>query len=244
MHPFKAILEFVKYLVAGRGLLSRPFQTGSTFIPSRLLDSDGVLSASKDTGALDASIPENRPDIEFMHIANTCSDADHVPRRGVYTLLLTLVRPKSQGTVRLATCNPRARPDVELGFLTDAEDYIPLRKGVRFALRIGDEVRKQGYKFDELLVPEGKSDEDVDRFIRANIRTCFHYTSTCRMGVGVAGTRPSVVDPILRVHGVEGLRVCDTSVFPEIVGSHTMAPAVVVAEKCADLMKHTSGPAV
>ena len=57
------------------------------------------------------------------------------------------------------------------------------------------------------------------------------------MGADVAGTRPSVVDAKLMVHGVGGLRVCDTSVFPEIIGSHTMAPAVVVAEKCADLMK-------
>ena len=236
VRPLKAITELVKYLVAGRGTLGRPFQTESSFIPTRLLDENYNLSV-KDPSDLDASVPDNRPDIEFMHIANNCADTDHEPRKGVYSFLLTLVRPKSQGSVRLATANPRARPDVDLGFLTDPEDYVPLRKGVRLAQHIGELVRQQGYQFDELLVPEGKSDEDVDRFIHANIRTCFHYTSTCRMGADVSGERPSVVDTELKVHGVHGLRVCDTSVFPEIICSHTMAPAVAIAEKCADLMK-------
>ena len=60
------------------------------------------------------------------------------------------------------------------------------------------------------------------------------------MGAETHGRRPSVVDTQLRVHGVRGLRVCDASVFPEIVGAHTMAPTVMVAEKCADILKASS----
>ena len=88
-----------------------------------------------------------------------------------------------------------------------------------------------------MLFRSSSDDEALDAYIRANLRTCFHYTSTCRMGAAADEERPSVVDTELRVHGVKGLRVCDASVFPEIVGAHTMTPTVMVAEKCADLVK-------
>ncbi|RPD76871.1 alcohol oxidase [Lentinus tigrinus ALCF2SS1-7] len=233
--PLKAVMELARYILSGQGAFSRPFQNSSTFVPSRLLDDSGSI-ANKDPRRLDASLPENRPDIELMHIAHDCGDYD-VSGKGVYTMLVTLIRPKSEGSVRLATSNPRARPDVDLGFLSDPSDYAPLRKGIRLALRISEEVRKQGYPLMDLKVPDGTSDEDINRFIREHLRTCFHYTSTCRMGKETHGERPSVVDTELKVHGVRGLRVCDTSVFPEIIGSHIMAPAVMVAEKCADTMK-------
>ncbi|KAL7278443.1 hypothetical protein ACG7TL_007440 [Trametes sanguinea] len=223
------------YLLTGRGILSSPFQTVTSWVPSRLLDNESRVVAN-DPAELDASIPNNLPDIELMPIANNCTDAD-IPGKGIFSLLPTLIRPKSQGSVRLATSNPRARPDVDLGFFTDGEDYIPLRKGVRLALRVAEDSRKHGAPLQDLIVPEGTSDEEIDRFIRKNLRDSFHYTSTCRMGAQAYGERPSVVDMELRVHGVHGLRVCDTSVFPEIVGTHTMAPTVAVAEKCADMMK-------
>ncbi len=81
----------------------------------------------------------------------------------------------------------------------------------------------------------------LDAYICANLRTCFHYTSTGRVGAGTHGARPSVVDRQLRVHGVKGLRVCDAIVFPEIVGAHTMAPTVMVTEKCADILRAATG---
>ncbi|OSD03879.1 GMC oxidoreductase [Trametes coccinea BRFM310] len=223
------------YLLTGRGILSSPFQTVTSWVPSRLLDDESRVVAN-DPAELDASIPSNLPDIELMPIANNCTDAD-IPGKGIFSLLPTLIRPKSQGSVRLATSNPRARPDVDLGFFTDGKDYIPLRKGVRLALRVAEDARKHGAPLQDLIVPDGTSDEEIDRFIRRNLRDSFHYTSTCRMGAQAYGERPSVVDVKLKVHGVHGLRVCDTSVFPEVLGTHTMAPAVAVAEKCADMMK-------
>nr|VWO96598.1 Alcohol oxidase [Ganoderma boninense] len=215
----KQLVELLKYLITGGGLLSAPLQSCSTFFPSRLLDGDGVLSVANPRD-LDASVPENAPDIELMHIPHNSSECNTPDGVGVYSLMVSLIRPKSEGTVRLATSNPRAMPNVDLGYLTSPEDYIPLRKGVRFVLRIVEEVRKQGYPIKGLAVPTGRSDEDLDK-----------------MGAGVDGERSSVVDTELRVHGIQGLRVCDASVFPEIIGSHTMAPVVMVAEKCADLLK-------
>ncbi|KAI0633939.1 alcohol oxidase [Trametes polyzona] len=232
---FSAIGAAITYIFTGRGLFSSPFQSVTSMIPTRLLDDRSQLVVN-DPSELDASVAKNRPDLELMPLANNCTDAD-IPGKGIFTLLPTLILPKSEGWVRLAANNPRARPDVNLGFFEDPSDYVPLRKGIRLALRIAEEVRSQGYPLKDLIVPDGTSDEELDRFTRKNLRDCYHYTSTCRMGAAPHGERPSVVDTSLRVHGVHGLRVCDTSVFPEVVTTHTMAPAVVVAEKCADLMK-------
>ena len=232
---FKATVELAKYVLAGRGPSPHPLELRSTFVPTRLLDEHSALVAG-DPSELDASVPENRPDIDFMHIPSNVSDVD-LPGKGTFTLNTVLIRPRSSGTVRLQTSNPRARPEVELGFFSAPEDFVPLRKGVRLAMRLADDVVKQGYPLRNLLVPEGPTDEDIDRFVRANATTSWHYTSTCRMGPGSHGARASVVDAELRVHGVRGLRVCDASVFPEIIGSHTMAPAVVVAEKCAAILR-------
>ena len=174
-----------------------------------------------------------------MHYTLNCGDVD-TENIGAYSLLVTLIRPKSEGSVRLATANPRARPDVDVGYFSNPADLEPLRKGIRVALRVFDEVRKQGYPVvGDLAVPPdgGADDATLDAFIRAHARTIFHYACTCRMGQSTHGERPSVVDAELRVHGVRGLRVCDASVFPEIIGSHTMAPVVAVAEKCADMLK-------
>nr|VWO94946.1 Alcohol oxidase [Ganoderma boninense] len=161
----KQVIELLKYLITGGGLLSAPLQSCSTFFPSRLLDDDGALSVANPRD-LDASVPENAPDIELMHIPHNSSECNTPDGVGVYSLMVSLIRPKSEGTVRLATSNPRAMPNVDLGYLTSAEDYIPLRKGVRFVLRVFEEVRKQGYPIKGLAVPSGKSDEDLDKFIR------------------------------------------------------------------------------
>ena len=236
---FKAVVELSKYVLAGKGLFSHPLELMSTFIPTHLLYSEDSLLNKDDPGKLDASVPENRPDIEFMHIPSNCADFD-IPGKGIFTLNTVLIRPKSEGTVRLQTSNPRAHPEIDLGFFSAPEDIIPLRRATRLAMHLAEDIVKQGYPLKHLLVPEGKSDEDIERFIRANIGTSYHYTSTCRMGTDTHGERESVVDPHLRVHSVKGLRVCDASVFPEIIGSHTMAPAVVVAEKCALMIQAES----
>ena len=133
----------MKYLLTGRGALSHPFQTASTFIPSRLLDEHSNVSPKDPVADLDASVPENRPDIEFMYIGNNCTDAD-IPRTGLFTLLSANIRPKSMGSVRLASSNPRVRPEVDLGYFNDPEDYVPLRKAIRLAQRVAAVSREAG----------------------------------------------------------------------------------------------------
>jgi choline dehydrogenase-like flavoprotein len=124
---------------------------------------------------------------------------------------------------------------VDLGFLTNPEDYVPLRKGIKLALRLAEKVRATGYPIKDFQVPSSEAESDLDYFIQTQIRTSYHYTSSCRMAKREEG---GVVDDDLKVYGVRGLRVCDASVFPCVTSAHTMVPVIAVAERCADLMKH------
>ncbi|KAJ7438317.1 alcohol oxidase [Mycena galericulata] len=178
----------------------------------------------------------NRPDLEIMPIAHWCSEPPpYKIRKGVFSFLLCLVQPKSFGFVRLASSDPRARPEVDFGYLTNPDDLIPLRKGIKLALRLGEKVRAQGYPMKDFQVPSSEADNDLDNFIRTHLGTAYHYTSTCRMAREEDG---GVVDDDLKVYGVHGLRVCDASVFPCITSAHTMTPVIAVAERCADLIKN------
>ncbi|KAJ8473650.1 hypothetical protein ONZ51_g7726 [Trametes cubensis] len=240
VNPWKVIKELAKYTLTGHGVFSYPFQAITIYLPSQLLakDASKVSLSTDQSDTLDTSVLANCPDLEIMPAPSNCTDHD-IPGKGIFTLMAGLIRPKSHGSVRIATSNPRARPEVDLNFLTDPsdDDLARLRAGLRLAVSLAEDMSKQGYPLKGLIVPGALDDQSLDAFVKDNMRTCYHYTSTCRMGREDESERPGVVDARLRVHGVQGLRVCDASVFPEIVGAHTMAPTVMVAEKCADLMK-------
>lgn len=99
-------------------------------------------------------------------------------------------------------------------------------------------MRANGYQMEVYLIPTGDSDEQLDTFIRHNVRTTYHYASSCRMAQE-HDTVPGVVDDELRVYGASRLRIADTSIFPDVVATHLQAPVVMVAEKCADMLKKT-----
>ncbi|OSD05217.1 GMC oxidoreductase [Trametes coccinea BRFM310] len=215
-NPFKAAKELLRYLLTGKGIFSLPFQPLAIYVPSRLLDSDGRLSVTSPQ-ALDTSFPENRPDLEIMPNANNCTDHE-ITGKGIFTLIVGLIRPKSKGSVRLASSNPRARPDVDLGFLTNEDDYVPLRKGLKLSMNLAKDMRERGYPLQDLIVPGGTDDGSLDRFIRQNLRTCYHYTSTCRMGRKDDDDRPGVVDKELRVHGGFDESTVPTATIPCYIG--------------------------
>ncbi|KAJ8059589.1 hypothetical protein OCU04_011244 [Sclerotinia nivalis] len=165
---------------------------------------------------------------------------------GMFSILATLARPKSRGTVRLASPDPHQRPKVDFGILSDPEDYIVARAAVRLSLKMAETMRASGFPLQENITfsedrqakdVKNDNDEEIDKFIRRRIRTIYHYSSSCRMAPADDAKSPGVVDDQLKVHGVKGLRVCDTSIFPQIISHHLQAPAVMVAEKCADLIK-------
>lgn len=229
-------IEFVKYILFGIGFFLCPNPQLFIFAQSKYLD-DNYNSVLPDPAASNGYLPSNIPDIEIMHIPFSAwefrkiNDNEHPS-----SLLCVLLRPKSQGTVRLASADPHERPSCDLGFLTDERDYPTLRKVVRLGLTLGRKVREGGYPMSDLLLPEDDSDEQIDAFVRKSARTTFHYSSTCRMAPEAEG---GVVNDELRVYGVMGLRIADASIFPTIPATHLQAPAAMVASRCANFLLDT-----
>lgn len=250
--PFKAALEFIKLIVLGTGILSLPIQMLSIFVRASSISDDkldfrGQAPSDEKVGGELASIgPEELlPDFEFMPlpIGGTDKYAEHKLRfshMGLFTFLTTLLRPKSRGTVRLASKNPYDRPKVDCNFMSDPADWPMIRKAIRVALKLGRGVKKTGFPLiSGAIVPESESDSDIDKLIVQRARSVYHWSSTCRMAPE-SDDAPGVVADDLRVHGFSNLRVCDASIFPQTICTHTMAPVVMVAEKCADMIKATN----
>ena len=153
-------------------------------------------------------------------------------------MMAILLRPKSTGVVRIRSSNPSDPLDIDLNTLSDPSDWNVLRKAIRLSLALVKEMRALGYPATDYRVPADASDAAIDKHILRQARTTYHYSSTCRMAPE-NDEKPGVVDDELRVHGVKGLRVADSSIFPQIPATHLQAPVVMVAEKCAELIKAT-----
>ena len=135
--------------------------------------------------------------------------------------------------MHVASPNPKAPPRIDPAYLSDPADIACMREGTRLARRIGQTEPLRRFNAGEISpAREAGSDAEIDAWVRASANTIFHPVGTCAMGKGAG----AVVDPELRVHGLEGLRVADASVMPAIVGGNTSAPTVMIAEKCADMM--------
>ena len=159
-------------------------------------------------------------------------DRDPVDGHG-YAVRISLLRPHSRGSIELASGNPFAKPRIKPRYLSDRRDLTLLRQ----AIGIGRDILAQdAFKpFDGGEIepgPDVSSDSAVEAWIRRDVTTEFHPTSTCRMGDdGMA-----VVDDALRVRGVDGLRVADASIMPAMVGGNTNAPTMMIGEKASDLV--------
>ncbi|KAK7691581.1 hypothetical protein QCA50_004980 [Cerrena zonata] len=234
--PMIFVIELFKYLFFGWGLLLNPAIELCVFIQTRLFDEEmkHMYPTPKDC---DPSLPQNLPDVEVTAVARGNTEHSGSSKTGNFTLLTKLLRPTSTGSVKLANNNPAAKPIVDLNYLATEKDMTTLRKAVKFALELREHVVAQGYPMLEEFVPLSTRDEDINEFIRRTCVTTSHYASTCRMAPKDEG---GVIDDGLRVHGVRGLRVADASIFPSIPGTHLMAPTVVVAERCADMVWSTN----
>ncbi|KII89426.1 hypothetical protein PLICRDRAFT_53855 [Plicaturopsis crispa FD-325 SS-3] len=245
--PLRGLLEALKYLIWGKGLFLCPISPLLVFTRSALLGDDFHVTTT-DHSELDTSLPKNIADIELMPMAYNTSDVYLTEEQGgdgMFSFLGILLQPRSEGTVRLSSTDPRATPKVDLGYLSDPADTAVLRKIVLLSKRIAEKMRENGYAIADFVVPASESDADLDAFARQWSRTTAHYTSTCRMAPehGAPGESPGCLDDELRVWGVKGLRVADASAFPDILATHLQAPVVMVAEKCADMMKAAAKPA-
>jgi len=144
-----------------------------------------------------------------------------------------LLHPQSRGKVSLRSADPRDKPKIQLNLLQAEADREGLRNIVKFARRFFATAPASELVSRELTPgPDVRDDAAIDAWLRANVRTAMHPTSTCTMGTdGLA-----VVDGQLRVHGLSGLRIADASIMPTIVGGNTNAPTIMIAERAVDLI--------
>ena len=152
---------------------------------------------------------------------------------------LVQLHPESRGWVELKSADPREVAAVTLNIMAEEADREQMRRAIRTARRIYNTPPMGDLLASERTPGEAvQSDDELDAFVRATCYCAQHPTSTCAMGMGAR----SVVDPQLRVIGVEGLRVADASVMPTVPGGNTNLPAIMIGEKAADLIKGQSLP--
>lgn len=150
------------------------------------------------------------------------------------TIFNVLLRPESKGSVTLRSANPMDAPLIRLNMFQHPEDLHTLRRAVRHSREFAATSALAPFIRGE-LTPGGAlmSDDDLDAHIRNSAIVAHHASCTCAMGVNDT----AVVDPELRVRGVEGLRVVDASVMPRVIGGNTNAPIIMIAEKAADMIR-------
>ncbi len=186
-------------------------------------------------GFLKTSADLDRPDIQ-LHFAIAMVD-DHARKLHYgygYSCHVCKLRPESRGTVGLHSADPFAAPAIDPNFLSDDRDLETLIKGARMMRQIMDAPALANFRHSEMFGTEtAKTDADWERHIRDRADTIYHPVGTCKMGVDDM----AVVDPQLRVHGVQGLRVVDASIMPTLVSGNTNAPTIMIAEKAADMIK-------
>ena len=177
---------------------------------------------------------QTRPELQIVQIQVDYHLPWQEPVANGFTFGIGHMRPRSRGTIRLASADPTVPPLIDPRYLTDDYDMDQLIAGIEAV----DVLAKSG-AFDEWGgVCETTDLLQLDRphleqTVRDGVSSFFHLSGTCRMGADAA----AVVDPQLRVNGVDGLRVADASVMPSIVSANTNAATVMIGEKAADLLR-------
>ncbi|TFY70460.1 hypothetical protein EVG20_g2542 [Dentipellis fragilis] len=210
VRPWLFILAVIQHLLFGPGFLLGAMTQLSLLASSASLDKTGRPLREKPTST------SPLPDLEILpgtHLPNEEFDkkapfASRLPIQRLYPAILT---------------NPT--------------DYSQLRACIRLTLQLASQMcTGHAYPLDPLAIPADSSDTAIDAHIRQRADTSYHYSSTCRMAPENDPAGGGVVDDQLRVHGVDRLRIADSSIFPWLLGTHLQAPAVMVVEKCADMI--------
>jgi choline dehydrogenase len=150
-----------------------------------------------------------------------------------FTMSPVHLRPEGRGTVRLKSADPLAAPAIRFNFLASEYDFQALIYGTRFSRKIAEQSALKPYVVEEVIPGLGcQSDAEMKEEIRLRGVSNLHPVGTCRMGRNV----DDVVDPRLKVHGIEGLRIADASIMPQVPGGNTNAPSIMIGEKCAAMI--------
>ncbi|MEO0370884.1 MAG: choline dehydrogenase [Pseudomonadota bacterium] len=195
-----------------------------------------TMAASLATGFMKTSPDVATPDIQF-HVQPWSADS---PGEGVhpfsaFTMSVCQLRPESRGEIRLQSSDPRAYPKIFANYLSTETDCRTIVAGVNIAREIAQHAPLTSKISEEFRPTADLAMDDYEGTLdwaRNNSVSIYHPTGTCKMGQG----KDAVVDHELKVHGIEGLRIADCSIMPEIVSGNTNAPAIMIGEKASDLV--------
>ncbi|WP_052292208.1 GMC family oxidoreductase [Methanosphaerula palustris] len=177
--------------------------------------------------------------LQYVHTANGSekefAGVENIAERSGYSFPVILMIPKSRGTVLLASGDPHDKPLIDPNYFDDPSDMKRFIKGIRYALQLTQTTALSPYT--EMVHPAlDASDADIEAFIRNEASTVFHPVGTARIG-DLEKDPMAVVDSHLRVRGVEGLRVADASIMPQVNRGHTMAPVTYIGEMAAQIIQ-------
>ncbi|TDL26596.1 GMC oxidoreductase [Rickenella mellea] len=240
----RQIAALLQWKTSGTGPLTSNIAEAAAFV--KTTDPHLFPKSEFPTDVKDHSSGADAPDLEFYASPFSWKqhgEVDH-PSDESICLGAVLLRPESTGSITLKSADPFDPPIIDPNYLSTQNDIAVLARGLRILLRIGhadpfstllDPPSSRSPDIDNTLSPSS-SDSQLESLIRSRVETLYHPTSSARMAPLKDG---GVVDAYLRVHGVQGLRVADASVFPTIVAGHTAAPSIAVGEKAADIIKES-----
>ncbi|HEY3230565.1 MAG TPA: GMC oxidoreductase [Roseiflexaceae bacterium] len=175
------------------------------------------------------------PDLEYGCIAApVVNQGLQPPTERRITMLVAAIAPKSRGRISLRSADPKEKPLIDPGYLSDEADVDVLIAGIRQVREImPQEPLARLAKAEDVPGAQVTNDERLRAWIRGNVHSMFHVTSTCAMG----GAEAAVCDPELRVRGVAGLRLVDASMMPTIPHGPPLAAIIAVAERASDIIQ-------
>jgi len=213
-HPVRKVLAGARYAAFRKGPLTIAAGTAGAFFKT-----DARLAS---------------PDIQIHFIPfSTDKMGEKLHTFSGFTASVCQLRPESRGSLRIRSADPAAPPEIRINYLASEIDRRANIDGIRILRKILAAPSLKSYVSDEAY-PGSKvvSDDDILAYCRQTGSTIYHPTSTCRMGTDAL----AVVDERLRVRGVDGLRVVDASIMPDLVSGNTNAPVIMIAEKASDMI--------
>ena len=217
------------------GTLKGTLRMAGAIFEHRRKRTGAMTTCYAEAGGFWTVMPESpAPDVQWHFVPAVLEDHGRENVKGYgFSVHACVLRPESRGTVRLGSRDIAAAPVIDPNFLDDDRDIAVLREGVRLSHRIADAPALQAFGPTDRHPVDLNDDAALDELIRNRADTVYHPVGTCRMGAD----DEAVVDPTLKVRGLDGLWIADASIMPRLVSGNTNAPSIMIGERCADFVK-------